>query len=85
VAVALFIGTIELTGLLVEKLRLHGSLAQWLEGFNINWAGFLIAAMFVGTWAAALAIWRFARIEEKWSVGVGLAASSAQEAKTEQG
>jgi nickel/cobalt transporter (NiCoT) family protein len=84
VAVALFIGTIELTGLLVEKLRLHGSLAQWLEGFNLNRAGFVIAAMFVVTWAAALAVWRFARIEEKWSVGVSLAPSSAQEAKPEQ-
>jgi high-affinity nickel-transport protein len=80
VAVALFIGTMELVGLLVDKLGLHGPVAAWFENFNINTAGFIIVGMFVGTWALALAVWRFARIEEKWSVGMRLAAArSAQE------
>jgi high-affinity nickel-transport protein len=80
VAVALFIGTMELVGLLVDKLGLHGPVAGWFENFNINTAGFIIVGMFVGTWALALAVWRFARIEEKWSVGMRLAAArTAQE------
>src|SRR3984893_14705907 len=66
VVVALFIGTIELVGLLTDRLGLHGQLADWFQNFNINTAGFIIVAMFVGTWALAFAIWRFARIEEKW-------------------
>jgi high-affinity nickel-transport protein len=70
VAVALFIGTIELVGLLTDKLGLHGSLAHWFENFNINTAGFIIVGMFVATWTLALAIWRFAKIEEKWTVGM---------------
>ncbi len=75
VVVALFIGTCELLGLLVQKLGLHGPVAGWFQHFNINTAGFIIVAMFVGTWALALAIWRFAKIEEKWSVGMQLAAT----------
>jgi len=70
VAVALFIGTIELGGLVTEKLDLHGSLAGWLEGFNINRAGVIIVAMFVATWVIAVAVWRLARIEEKWTAGM---------------
>ncbi len=75
VAVALFIGTIELGGLLTDELGIHGSVADWFQNFNINSAGFVIVAMFVGTWVVALAIWRFARIEERWSAGMELAAA----------
>jgi len=74
VAVALFIGTIELVGLLSEKLGIHGPVAEWFQTFNINTAGFVIVGMFVVTWAIALAVWRFARIEEKWAAGMALGA-----------
>jgi hypothetical protein len=39
-----------------------------VDHFNINSAGFVIAGMFVATWLAAVLIWRFGRIEEKWAV-----------------
>jgi hypothetical protein len=35
--------------------------------FNINTAGFVIVGLFIATWLAALLIWRFARIEERWN------------------
>jgi high-affinity nickel-transport protein len=75
VAVALFIGTVELGGLLTDKLGLHGTAVGWLQNFNINTAGFVIVGMFVLTWSVALAVWRLARIEEKWSAGMELAAA----------
>jgi high-affinity nickel-transport protein len=37
-----------------------------MSGFNINEAGFIIVGLFVVTWVAALAIWRFGRIEQRW-------------------
>jgi high-affinity nickel-transport protein len=81
VAVALFIGTIELVALLIDRLGLRGSVADWFQNFNINTAGFIIVGMFVATWTVALAVWRLAKIEEKWSVGMELAAArSAAEA-----
>jgi nickel/cobalt transporter (NiCoT) family protein len=75
IAVALFIGTIELVGLLTDKLGLRGQVAEWFQHFNINTAGFVIVGMFVVTWAVALAVWRFAKIEEKWSAGLELGAT----------
>ncbi len=75
VAVALFIGTVELVGLLTHKLSLRGPVADWFQHFNINTAGFVIVGMFVVTWTVALAVWRFAKIEEKWAAGLELGAA----------
>ncbi len=67
VAVALVIGTIELGGLVASQLSFSGSFWNWFEHININLLGFVIVGMFVATWAIALAVWRFGRIEERWS------------------
>ncbi len=76
VVVALFIGTIELVGLLTDKLGLTGSVVDWFQNFNINTAGFVIVGMFVVTWVVALTVWRFGRIEEKWTAGMERAAAA---------
>ncbi|PZR69381.1 MAG: HoxN/HupN/NixA family nickel/cobalt transporter [Solirubrobacterales bacterium] len=75
IAVAMFIGTIELVGLITDKLGLKGSVVDWFQNFNINTAGLIIVGMFVATWLIALAVWRFARIEEKWTAGMEAGAS----------
>jgi high-affinity nickel-transport protein len=66
VAVAMLIGTIEIFGLLAAQLNLSGGFWAFMSSFNINEAGFIIVGLFVITWAAALAIWRFGRIEQRW-------------------
>ncbi len=70
VLVALFVGTVELAGLLTSRLGLHGALADWLANFNLSTAGLIIAAMFLGTWVLAAAVWRFGRIEERWGAAL---------------
>jgi high-affinity nickel-transport protein len=67
VAVAVVIGTIELGGLIASELNLTGSFWSWFEHIDINLLGFVIVGMFVATWAIALSVWRFGRIEERWS------------------
>jgi high-affinity nickel-transport protein len=67
VAVALVIGSIELLGLLADQLGWSGGFWQWIAGIDLNTIGFIIVGMFVMTWAAALLIWRFGRIEERWT------------------
>ena len=67
VAVALVIGTIELSGLLAQKLGAHGAVWTWLENIDMNTLGFIIAGMFAVTWLGALALWRFGHIEERWA------------------
>jgi len=66
VAVAMLIGTIEIFGLVAAQLNLSGGFWGFMSNFNINEAGFIIVGLFVVTWAAALAIWRFGRIEQRW-------------------
>jgi high-affinity nickel-transport protein len=69
VFVAVFIGAIELLGLLSQHAHLNGSFWSFLAGFNINTAGFVIVGVFVVTWIVALCIWHFGRIEQKWESG----------------
>jgi high-affinity nickel-transport protein len=66
VFVAVFIGAVELLGLLAQDSSLNGSFWSFLQNFNINTAGLFVVAVFVVTWVVALAIWRFGRIEQKW-------------------
>jgi nickel/cobalt transporter (NiCoT) family protein len=73
VAVALLIGTVELLGLLGQQLGYTGRFWTWISGVDINALGFVIAGLFAATWAVALAVWRFGRIEEKWTAALGQA------------
>jgi high-affinity nickel-transport protein len=66
VAVAFFIGGIEFTGLLADKLHLHGWLSNAVAGVDLNTAGYLVVGLFVVVWSLALAVWRFGRIEARW-------------------
>jgi nickel/cobalt transporter (NiCoT) family protein len=70
VVVALVIGTIELMSVLADKLTLTGQPWAFVSGLDLNYVGYAIVGVFALTWIAALAIWRFARIEEKWSAGL---------------
>jgi high-affinity nickel-transport protein len=70
VAVAFIIGTIELLSIAAEKLSLTGGFWEWVSNVDLNLVGYGIVALFVLTWAGALAVWRFARIEEKWAAGM---------------
>jgi nickel/cobalt transporter (NiCoT) family protein len=70
VAICFFIGGIESLSLVPQEV--HGvsqTSGFWgfMYNFNINTAGFVIVGMFIVTWAGAMAIWRWGRIEEKWS------------------
>jgi nickel/cobalt transporter (NiCoT) family protein len=67
VAVALVIGAIELLSVVHEQLGLNGGFVGWISGFDLNNVGYVVVALFVLTWAVALAVWRFGRIEERWS------------------
>ena len=71
VFVAVFIGAVEVLGLLGQDGNLTGPGWSWLADFDINKAGFVIVGVFVLTWVVALAIWRFGKIEQKWDLAAG--------------
>jgi len=66
VAVALFVGGLELLQVLSTQLNLTGGFWNYTNSFNLNSAGFIIVAAFVVVWTLAILIWRYGRIEERW-------------------
>jgi nickel/cobalt transporter (NiCoT) family protein len=76
VFVAVFIGAVELLGLLGQDGGLSGGFWSFMANFNINTAGFVIVGVFVLTWAIALAVWHFGKIEQKWDTRQAATADS---------
>ena len=68
VAVALVIGGIEIISILTDQLGIHAGPLAWIGGLDLNDVGFVIVGLFVVTWAVALLVYRFARIEQRWAV-----------------
>ena len=66
VAVAFLIGTIEIIGLLSAELHIRGGFWDFMASFNINKAGFAIAALFVAVWAVAIAVWKLGNVDRRW-------------------
>jgi nickel/cobalt transporter (NiCoT) family protein len=70
VAICFFIGGVETLGLFPQEIHgLSQTSGFWgfMYNFDINKAGFVIVGMFIFTGAAAMLIWRYGHIEQKWS------------------
>jgi len=66
VAVALIIGTIELLSIVQDRLNLSGPFWDFIGNFDLGSIGYAIVGLFVITWLVSFAIWKLARIEERW-------------------
>jgi nickel/cobalt transporter (NiCoT) family protein len=77
VFVAVFIGTIEILGLIGQEYDLNGGFWSFMGNFDINKAGFVIVGVFVVTWAAALAIWHFGKFEQRWDTRQAVTVTAA--------
>jgi nickel/cobalt transporter (NiCoT) family protein len=67
VAVALIIGTVELLGVLANRADITTGPLAAVANIPLDYAGYGIVGLFVVSWLVAVAVWRFGRIEEKWS------------------
>jgi high-affinity nickel-transport protein len=82
VGICFLVGGIETLGLISTEVKsLSGAGGFWgfMRNFNLNAAGFAIVGLFIVTWIAAVLVWRFGRIEERW--GARLAASRPEEVR----
>jgi high-affinity nickel-transport protein len=70
VAVALIIGTIELIGVLADQAHITTGPLAAIAGIPLDYAGYGIVGLFVLAWIVALAVWRFGRVEERWSASL---------------
>jgi high-affinity nickel-transport protein len=67
VFVALFVGLVEVAQILVQLLKLHGGVFDFIVRLDFGYMGFIIVGAFVLTWVLAFAIYRGRHIEERWS------------------
>ncbi|MEV5753429.1 HoxN/HupN/NixA family nickel/cobalt transporter [Actinoallomurus sp. NPDC052308] len=70
VAFAFVIGGTELLQVAQDRFGLHGGFWDWISGLNLNTAGFVITGLLLVVWAGALAVWKFGRIEQRWSAAL---------------
>ena len=66
VAVALFVGGLEICQVIAGQLNLTGGFWDYALAFNLNSAGYFIVGAFVVVWSVALLLWRYGKIEERW-------------------
>lgn len=59
------IGTVEVIGLLGERLNLQGSVWNWVTTLDLSRIGFVVVGFFVATWIVAFAIWKCGRLESE--------------------
>ena len=68
VAVALFVGVVELVQVLIQTLDLHGGVFGAIAGFDVlGRAGYFIVAAFVLAWVVAFTVYKARRIDERWA------------------
>ncbi len=67
VAVALFVGTIELVSIVTARwFDVHTGIWGTIQQIDLQTMGYAVAGLFVFCWVASAAVWRFGRIEERW-------------------
>ena len=66
VAVALFVGGLEICQVIAGQLNLTGGFWDYALAFDLNSAGYFIVGAFVVVWSVALLLWRYGKIEERW-------------------
>ena len=71
VFVALFVGLVELSQILIAALKLHGGIFDAIANFDLfGSAGLVIVVAFLIAWGAAFVIYRVRRIDERWGAVV---------------
>jgi high-affinity nickel-transport protein len=66
VAVALTVGTVQLLNAAIDALHLRGGFWGLIAGLDFQVLGYVMAGLFVGTWFAALLLWRVLDLEQRW-------------------
>jgi nickel/cobalt transporter (NiCoT) family protein len=66
VAIALFVGSIELLQMFIGTLQLHGEFFEFVAALDLKMLGYIVVAMFLLAWCLSLAFWKFGRLEQRY-------------------
>ncbi|WP_221936662.1 HoxN/HupN/NixA family nickel/cobalt transporter [Skermania sp. ID1734] len=67
VAVALLIGVQEIISIVANKLDITDGVLGAVGGLDLSAMGFIIVGLFITTWLVAVALWKYAGVERRWS------------------
>jgi nickel/cobalt transporter (NiCoT) family protein len=70
VAVALIIGSIQLISIVTQKTGVTTGPLAAIANVNVDFVGYAIVGLFVLVWVIAVSVWKYGRIEEKWSASL---------------
>jgi high-affinity nickel-transport protein len=68
VLIALIIGTIELFGVLAQHFQIRSGPLAAIAAINLDHVGYIIVGLFIVAWLIAMSVWRFGRIEQRWTL-----------------
>jgi high-affinity nickel-transport protein len=78
VSVALVIGGIELVSVLADETHIESGPLRAVADVPLDYAGYAIVGLFALAWIIAVLVWKYGRIEEKWSAGLAPATPKAE-------
>lgn len=67
VIIALVVGTIVLTSLLIDRLGIESGPLFAIGSLELDYVGYIVVGLFVVTWVIAVSVWKLGRIEERYS------------------
>ncbi|MGW9920162.1 HoxN/HupN/NixA family nickel/cobalt transporter [Staphylococcus hominis] len=67
VIAALIIGLIELLQIMEDKLHLKGTFWNMIQSIQFDYLGYILVALFLITWLISTLIWKFGKVEQRWS------------------
>ncbi|MCD1259346.1 HoxN/HupN/NixA family nickel/cobalt transporter [Paenibacillus athensensis] len=67
VIAALIVGVIELGQVIGERVGLQGAFWTWLGELDFGSLGYVLVAVFIVAWAVSVGLWKWLRLEERWS------------------
>lgn len=67
VAVAFLVAGVCLVGLLADRVDVNTGPLAWVSKFDLGSLGFIMVSIFAVTWGGAVAYWKLAHVEERYS------------------
>jgi nickel/cobalt transporter (NiCoT) family protein len=68
IAIALVVGGIELLQVLIGILHWRGRTVEFIAQLDFGILGYLIVTMFLAAWAVSVGLWKFGRLEQRYSM-----------------